>query len=479
VNTRENRLYLRSREKPAGISVPMLIEYVRVSGEVQEGTDEDVVVENLHFKGLVFTKGKRYTWDKDLKQINWYGKDVLLEDVEAENLSASLLRFRNTKNCSVRECLFENSGADGIRLDLTSQGNRVDGNHIRRLGGTAVSLSGYRPGRKDANFGNEVTGNHIHHTGEAYWGAPAISICQSGTNRIAHNLIHHVPYNGLHIWGTNAEGNNEGIRNIASSVRSNPEPLYSRDNIIEYNELHHVVEVLGDGNAFYVGKIGGNDTYRYNYIHDMTGSHASSAIRTDGVGTAKNMSFIGNIVQNVRRGGLVLKGAGHKAINNIFVDCYGDSLGKGWEGGMGWFEIRCGPSEGTVLKNNIFYTTDNKNPNFMLAKFKMPARFRKKNLVIELDKVEQAGNICYSTILDQQRGEEVVKETSRKQGFELEYRKIAAISFEDGRIVLDPNDNLFKDGYEYIDISKIGLPETFPKEWLAYDSVMSMKRYFE
>ncbi|GAH29059.1 unnamed protein product, partial [marine sediment metagenome] len=53
--------------------------------------------------------------------------------------------------------------------------------------------------------------------------------------------------------------------------------------------------------------------------------------------------------------------------------------------------------------------------------------------------------------------------------FEIEHRKITAISLEGGRVVLNPDDQLFKEGYEYIEISKIGLPDAFPKEWLNYD----------
>ena len=468
VNTREGKIYLVAARKPEGITVPTLIEYVRVSGNTRQGGDDEVV-ENLHFKGLVFTKGKRYTWDREIAQLNWATTDV----------SSALLRFRNTRNCSVKSCRFENSGADGISLDLTSQDNRIEGNHFSRLVCTAVSLAGYLPGAKDVNFSNEIIGNHIHHTGEAYWGAPAISICQSGRNRIAHNLIHHVPYNGVRVWGTGQKRSTfiEDGKVVTLSKAAENVPLHSRDNVIEYNELHHVVEVLGDGNAFYVGKSGGHNIYRYNYIHHMTGTHASAAMRTDGVGTAKNISFIGNILHNVNKGGLVFKGEGHRAINNIFVDCFAAGSSKSWEGGGGWFEIRCGPSKGTILKNNIFYATANKRPTFMNAQVNMPSRFRGKGLEIEVEKTTQRGNICYAKA-DGKTDAKAVAAKSRKQGFKLEYRKITAISVAGGRVVLNPKDKLWREGYEYIDMSRIGLPEDFPKAWRKYDPVMSMKKYF-
>ena len=446
VNTRENKIYLFSSSEPENISVPMLLEYIRVDGEAKPDSEPDVLVENIHFEGLVFTKGKRFSWDRGYLEPKWEYIDV----------TTALLRFRNAKNCSVTACSFENSGASAVRLDLSSQNNRVEGNHMKRLGGVAISIIGYEEG-KDSNFGNEIIGNHIHHIGEAYWGAHGVTIEKSSKNRIAHNLIHHTPYTGLQIEGFN-----------------------SKDNIVEYNELYRVVDILGDGNAFYISHCGINNQFRYNYIHDITNSFTSAAMRTDGIGTAKEVSFIGNIVHNSGRGGLVLKGPGHKSINNIFVDCLGDALEKGWEGGKGWLEIRCGGSDGTVIKDNIFYATFNSSPLFMKANTNesMPQRFKDKELWIDFNKIDQQGNICYSTILDESRAQKIVEDIQGK-GFQLDYKDISAISADNGRIVINPESELFKEGYEFIDMNKIGLPESFPEKWLEYNPEMSMSRYLE
>lgn len=446
VNTRENKIYLFSSNKPEHISVPMLLEYIRVEGEVKPGSEADVLVENIHFNGLVFTKGKRYSWDGGDTEPRWEYLDV----------STALLRFRNTRNCSVTASSFENSGASAVRLDLSSQNNRVEGNNMKRLGGTGLSIGGYQEG-KNTSFGNEIIANHIHHIGEAYWGAPAVLIMQSSKNRVARNLIHHVPYNGLRISGAT-----------------------SKDNIVEYNELYRVVDVLGDGNAFYIAGTGGNNLYQFNYIHDITNDFASSAMRTDGVGTSKDVSFIGNIVHNVRRGCVVFKGRGHKAINNVFIDCYGDALDKSWEGGRGWLEIRSGLSDGMVISNNIFYATFNPSPLFMHANTNesMPQRFKDKQLWIDFDKIEMNGNICYSTVLDENRGKSIV-EGIRKKGFQLDYKEITALAVDTVNMKMKAEDKLFKEGYEFIDINKIGLPKSFPEEWLEYNPEMSMSRYLE
>ena len=442
VNTREKKVYLLSDQKPKDISVPTLFEFVKVEGASPSGPEGDGLVKNIHFKGLVFTKGKRMTM----------GKRTVAES-STNARAGSLLTLINTKNCSVEQCRFENSGNTAISLTQASQHNRIEGNNIKRLGGTGIAISGGRSRRGQGNVssGNQIISNHIHHIGESEWGARGITISGSG-NLIAHNLIHHTPYNGMSLSG-------------------------SGDNVIEYNEMHHVVEVLGDGNAIYI-VTNQKNMIRYNYMHDMMSPRSSNGIRTDGVGTSKNISFHGNIFYRTVNGGLQLKGFGHKAINNIFVDCRGNPEVKTWENGRGWLDIRCGPSEGTVIKNNIFLATFNKQPNFMYAILDMPARFLNKGLEIEIDKIDQEGNICYSPILNQSEGNAAI-ESSKKQGWELEFRKISAVSIKAGRVVLDPNDELFKQGYEYIDMSKMGPLATFPREWLKYDPEMVQKKYFE
>ena len=439
VNTREKKIYLLSDQKPEGISVPTLFEFIRVEGASSSSPEEDTLVENIHFKGLVFTKGKRRTM----------GERPVAESTTNDR-GGSLLTLISTKNCSVEHCRFENSGGNAISLNQVSQHNLIEGNNIKRMGGTGIVISGRR-GQVNGSFGNQVIGNQIHHIGEAEWSARGIAISGSG-NLIAHNLIHHTPYNGMSLSG-------------------------SGDNVIEYNEIHHVMEVLGDGNAIYIVTDQKN-TVRYNYIHDMMNPHSSGAMRTDGVGTSKNITFQGNIIYRTINGGIILKGFGHQAINNIFVDASGDSTVKTWEGGRGWLEIRCGPSEGTTIKNNIFLATFNPKPNFMNARIPMPARFLNKGLDIEVDKIDQGGNIWYSPIIDPNE-ENAAIEKSKKQGFELEYKKIDAITISDGRVVLDPNNELFRQGYEYIDMSRIGIPETFPREWLRYDPGMFQKKYFK
>ena len=64
----------------------MLVEYIRIKGEKSPEGEDDQLVQNLHFEGLVFTNGKRYTW-----------QGGPIKDRRAYyDVPNSLLKFQNT-----------------------------------------------------------------------------------------------------------------------------------------------------------------------------------------------------------------------------------------------------------------------------------------------------------------------------------------------------------------------------------------------
>ncbi len=480
VNTRENKIYLVRKNKPEGITAPSLLEYIKVEGDINPEGDEDQLVENIHFKGLVFTKGQRYTWDHDHLRKN------LQHEWERHDAGNALLRFRNTKNCFVKACRFEHSGAAAIRLDLSSQHNRIEGNWIRRMGGTGIVVAGYGIGFKNTSFKNQIIGNHIHHIGEAYFDSSAIIVFQSEANRIANNYIHHTPYNAITITGPRdlsteyIESGQTALIDVSETFgkQSKGEDywktrftvLHSRDNIFEYNEIHHAVNVMGDGNAYYMSGCGSNNTFRCNYIHHQVGSHASAAARTDGVTHYAN--FYNNVFYKITKSGLVLKYAGHKAVNNIFVDSYDSTKSKGWEGGTGWLELRSGPSYDTVIKNNIFFDSSGE-PSAFLGQ-KVSSRLKK----VDYDEIEFSGNIFDGKGMSAKEGASFVDKMEGNKFSGVAHKKLTAISVVNDRVQINMNDPLFRQGYEAVDMSRMGVPETFPDSWLKYEEHMPMQKLF-
>jgi hypothetical protein len=334
VNTKTRRIYLW----PAGdiaeteIYVPVLTELFAVKGDEKAQTP----VTNMSFKGLNFVHTDRDTWSNDDKGLQ--------HDWEMYDDPNAMLRLRWAQGCEVDGCGFIGGGSGGVRLDLYCQQITVKNCEIARLGGTGILLCGYGPGKKDFNKNNLILNNHIHHIGRLYWQNAAIMVWQSGSNRIANNYIHNVPYNAVAFSGASLMtfragmegrfGKRELERTIqvedCAELFNSDKPLtwprvmpylHTRDNVFEFNEVHHCIETLGDGNAVYIRMCPGGNIVRQNYFHDIYGSPntVTSVLRADDA--QAGCEFVENIIYRCVGGGINSK-AGNLIKNNIIIDIF-------------------------------------------------------------------------------------------------------------------------------------------------------------
>jgi hypothetical protein len=382
LNTTEGKLYLwpRNNEAPKGIMAPRLRELVRVEGSIDKNKSKDVPVRNLHFRGLTFMHGDRYLLSKD--------DAGLQHDWDMHDRDTALVRLRGAENCVIEQCHFTHSGGGAVRVDLYGQKNRIVGNHVEHIGATGILLCGYGPGTKDVNKHNLVYNNHIHHTGEIYWHSPGIMVWQSGENRVANNLIHHTPYTGIIVSGCMTHffakpGGRELVRTIRwREVGGAPRKLgledvrpflHARDNKIEYNEIHHAMEKLGDGNGIYIRGAGSGNVIRRNYIHHLVApTRMQAAIRTDG--GQRGTLIAENVIYKCGSQGIKLK-LNNRVENNIIADIIRPRA---------YISLREGPMTGATIKRNILYHSSGKNCTF-IQQDKKPNRGRKPALVKDID----------------------------------------------------------------------------------------------
>ncbi len=358
LNSAEQKLYLwpRGRSAPRGIMAPTLRELIRVEGSIDKKGPKDVPVRNLRFRGLTFMHGARYSLsDHDAG---------LQHDWEMYDQDHALVRLRGAEHCVIEECHFTQSGGGAIRVDLHGISNTITGNHIEHIGGTGILLCGYGPGTKDVNRKNSILNNHIHHTGELYWHSPGILAWQSGENRVSNNLIHNTPYSGIILSGcvTRFFQIHDG-REIARTIRwhevgggpakktlDQVRPfLHTRDNLIEYNEIHHVMERLGDGNGIYIRGSGSGNVIRRNYIHDLVApTPMQAAIRTDG--GQRDTLITENLIYRCVAQGIILK-LNNRCDNNIVADVIAPPRGY-------CLSLREGPMTGATIQRNILYSSN-------------------------------------------------------------------------------------------------------------------------
>jgi len=315
------RIRARSRSSAA----PVLTELVRVEGRIDYDGPRDEPVRGLHFRGLTFTQGDRFPWHG---RTGW----GIQHDWEFFDSPTALVRFRGAEGCTVEDCRFANSAHAALRLDLHGIDNHIVGNVIERVGGCGVLLCGYGPGTKDCNRRNLVANNYIHDIGETYWHSSAVFAWQSGENRIVHNRIHDAPYCGIVVScravpvpDDRAECSrivrwNELPENYRKLTWQQREPtLHARNNHIERNDIHGVMEVMGDGNCIYVSGAGGGNIVRENYCHDVWGKHVDAAIRTDN--DQHDTLIERNVITRIHGHacGICNKG-GNQVLNNIVCD---------------------------------------------------------------------------------------------------------------------------------------------------------------
>ena len=349
-------LWPTGSEPPSDIVAPVLAEIVRVEGDIDYDGPRDTPVRNLSFRGLTFTHGDRFPWHG---RSGW----GIQHDWELFDSPTAMLRFRGAEDCSVEDCRFAFSGHSALRWDLHGIGNRVVGNVIEHVGGCGIVFCGYGPGTKDVNRDNQVLDNYIHHVGEAYWHSPAVFLWQSGGNRVAHNHIHNTPYTGI-VVSCRAARTRDPACECARTIRwdevgdTYPKAsweererfMHGRENVIERNDIHSVMEVLGDGNCIYVSGTGGGNVIRENYCHDVWGRSTDAAIRTDN--DQHDTLIERNIITRIHGHacGICNKG-GNRVLQNIIADLRPTSPH------LGCLVLTNYVPAASTMTGNVFYVT--------------------------------------------------------------------------------------------------------------------------
>ncbi|MEO6568852.1 MAG: right-handed parallel beta-helix repeat-containing protein, partial [Opitutaceae bacterium] len=156
---------------PAGVDpntltlvAPQLTRIISARGDVNAST----YVRYVHFDGLEFRE-----------------TDFTLGQIEARVDTDTAILFENARDCSVRNCRFDNIGGYALWLHLDCQGNVFDANTVTNSGGGGVLLTGsrfaymddskiYTPGEAAAKVApilNRITRNTVENCGKIrYYG---------------------------------------------------------------------------------------------------------------------------------------------------------------------------------------------------------------------------------------------------------------------------------------------------------------------
>ncbi len=294
--------------------------------------------ENINFKGLTFADS-----DWWLPANGYYGIQT------GFNIPVpAAVSFEFCRNCKFENNVIKNTGA--YALYSYSENLQIIGNDIFDTGAGGIKVG--IDVNENLTKNNTISNNRIHNTNAVYKEGAGILVLMSGGNKISHNLVYDTTYTGISV----------GWRWYAYDT------LVS-NNIIEYNEVHHVMQELNDGAAIYlVGKQPGT-IVRNNICHDIvkTNKHLTDwgivGIYLD-MGS-KDIQVKNNVVYRASWGALLLvRNFDNVVENNIFAE--GGLSQLNYAGGSPDLEdivdpfTNRMPSGNRFTRNIVYYENDGK-----------------------------------------------------------------------------------------------------------------------
>ena len=160
---------------------------------------------------------------------------------------------------------------------------------------------------EQAATGNVIADNVIEHVGRQFFGGVGVLALVTRQTRIEYNEIRYMPYSGISmgwIW--------------------NEIPSASRDNLIQHNHIHHVLQQLSDGGGIYTLGRHPNSKLRKNLIHDIptnAGRAESNGMFCD-QGTS-DLTIEENVIHNVGKSPIRFNSAKNNVIRANVFGCEG------------------------------------------------------------------------------------------------------------------------------------------------------------
>lgn len=319
LNTHTGMLYYIPLEgedlSKAEVTAPILPNFMKYEGNPLTGD----FIENIHFKNIAF----HYT--------NFCLPEGDANDGQASATIPAAITFSGAKNCSFVNCEFSKLGTYAFEINAGCSTLLFSHNKCLNNAAGGFKINGGtendHPLLRTKNI--TIADNEIGHYGEKYPSAVGVLLMNAEGNYVGHNLIHHGGYTGISVgwnWGYD--------RSI------------SRDNIIEYNYIHHIGQgILSDMGAIYTLGLSPGTVIRNNLIHDVEANkYGGWGIYNDEGST--HILIENNIVYNTKYAAYNMHYAKELTVrNNIFA------LGKLEE----LNRTKGEPHTSVYFENNIVY----------------------------------------------------------------------------------------------------------------------------
>jgi hypothetical protein len=234
----------------AEIIAPVATRLIDVRGDAATGRP----VSNLHFRGIDF---EHCAWHPPRRgyaegQAGFYEARDDRPDHPLREILAAAIVFERAEGCSVTDSRLAHFGGSGIHFGRACRRNTLAASVVRDVAGNGVMIGETAQLADQVAAANAAENCLVEQSGELYYGCVGIWVGMARDSRIFHNEIRDLPYTGISIgW------------------QWNPKPTPCQGHVVDFNHIHHVMQVLSDGGGIYtLGRQPGT-VLRSNHIHDV------------------------------------------------------------------------------------------------------------------------------------------------------------------------------------------------------------------
>jgi hypothetical protein len=288
------------------IFVPVSEGIIKLTG------NEKKPLKNIHFEGISF---KHSAWQ--IPEKGYAGVQACHFDGHSSKKGWSVVPAAVqavwNENCSFNNCTFENLGGSGVWFGTGSKNCSIENSSFFDISGNGIMIGEGRDREIDGDkwyeaapeqvaLGNSILNSKINDCGAQFFGAVGIWCGLTAETTIRNNEIYDLPYTGVSIgwmW--------------------NPQPTPCRDNTIEGNHIHHIMQTLSDGGGIYMLGLQPGSKLIGNRIHDVkinAGRAESNGMFLD-EGTT-DVVVAENLIYNISKSPLRF----HRATTNMVKENY-------------------------------------------------------------------------------------------------------------------------------------------------------------
>ena len=262
----------------------------------------------MNFEGIIFEHTAWLLPEKGYCAAQACFYDDRIKNGETWAVVPPAIELNLAANCNFTNCVIRHTGGTGIWIHEQCTNCTISDSHIYDISGNGVNIgegrdrlyqgkSWWQHAGEQVSENNTLAGSLIEDCGKQFYGAVGIWAGLVAKTTIQNNEVRNLPYTGISVgwmWS--------------------PVSTPSRENIIDFNHIHHIMNELSDGGGIYNLGLQPGSRMSNNLIHDVkvnVGRAPSNGMFLDEGIT--DVVVENNIIFNIAKSPLRF----HKATTNI------------------------------------------------------------------------------------------------------------------------------------------------------------------